>query len=194
MALASGTKFGPYEIQSLLGVEEQVYRARDERLEREVAIKVLPVNLPSTSPGGWSVKPKRFPNSHILNIRSLHDIGHEDGVAFLVMEYLESEAFEHRLSGLSRGHCRRSRLCVMLPRLPCALAKAPRPGITHRDLNSLNVMLTKNGAKLMDFGLAKQQGPQPLAATLPEMTVEQPKLTGAGAGKYWRGIGSTGRK
>ena len=104
MALTSGTKLGPYEIQSPLGAGGmgEVYRARDTRLERIVAIKVLPTSL-SSDPGlrqrleREAKSISRLSHPHIC---TLHDIGHQDGVDFLVMEYLEGETLEHRVSSI----------------------------------------------------------------------------------------------
>src|SRR5262249_49701080 len=111
------------------------------------------------------------------HICTLHDIGCHDGVDFLVMEYLEGETLEHRLL---KGPLPLEQALRYAAQIADALAKAHKLGITHRDLKPANVMLAKSGAKLMDFGLAKQVGPAPLAAALTEMTMEQSKLTGAG--------------
>jgi eukaryotic-like serine/threonine-protein kinase len=180
MPIAPGTKLGPYEILSPLGAGGmgEVYRARDTRLDREVAIKVLPANLSSDT----SLKQRlereakavsRLSHPHIC---TLHDIGDQDGVDFLVMEYLEGETLEQRLL---KGPLPPEQT-LRYAQIADALAKAHKLGITHRDLKPANVMLTKSGAKLMDFGLAKQSGPAPLAAALTEMTMEQAKLTSEG--------------
>jgi eukaryotic-like serine/threonine-protein kinase len=181
MALTSGTKLGPYEIQSPLGAGGmgEVYRARDTRLDREVAIKVLPASLSSDT----SLKQRlereakaisRLSHPHIC---TLHDIGQQDSVNFLVMEYLEGETLEQRLS---KGPLPPEQTLRYAAQIADALTKAHKLGITHRDLKPANVMLTKSGAKLMDFGLAKQSEVSPLAAALTEMTAEQSKLTGEG--------------
>jgi eukaryotic-like serine/threonine-protein kinase len=179
MALTSGTKLGPYEIQSPLGAGGmgEVYRARDSRLDRDVAIKVLPERLASDP----SLKQRldrearavsRLSHPHIC---TLHDIGHQDGMDFLVMEYLEGETLEQRLG---RGPLPPEQTLRYASQIADALAKAHKLGITHRDLKPANVMLTKGGAKLMDFGLAKQSGVAPLAEALTEMT--NAKLTSDG--------------
>src|SRR5208282_4489031 len=181
MALTSGTKLGPYEIQSPLGAGGmgEVYRARDARLDRDVAIKVLPANLSTDA----SLKQRldreakavsKLSHPHIC---TLHDIGHQDGVDFLVMEYLEGETLEHRLI---RGPLPTEQALRYGVEIADALAKAHRLGITHRDLKPANVMLTKSGAKLMDFGLAKQSGAGPLPNAMTEMTQDQAKLTSDG--------------
>src|ERR1700736_2644881 len=102
MSLASGTKLGPYEIQTALGAGGmvEVYRARDTRLDRTVAIKVLPAHLSSDAAlkQGLEREAKAVSKLSHPHICTLHDIGHQDGVDFLVMEYLEGETLEQRLS------------------------------------------------------------------------------------------------
>ena len=181
MALTSGTKLGPYEIQSPLGAGGmgEVYRARDKRLDRQVAIKVLPAGLSSDIALKQRLEREAKAVSKLSHphICTLYDIGHQDGVDFLVMEYLEGETIEHRLL---KGPLPPDQTLRYATQIADALAKAHKLGITHRDLKPANVMLTKSGAKLMDFGLAKQSGGASLADELTEMTVEQAKLTSDG--------------
>jgi len=181
MTLTSGTKLGPYEIQSALGAGGmgEVYRARDTRLERDVAIKVLPGSLSSDLNLRQRLEREAKAVSKLSHphICTLHDVGHQDGVDFLVMELVEGETLEQRLS---KGPLPPEQTLRIASQIAEALAKAHKLGITHRDLKPGNVMLTKTGAKLMDFGLAKQSGPAPLAAALTEMTMEQAKLTSEG--------------
>jgi serine/threonine protein kinase/Tol biopolymer transport system component len=181
MALPSGTKLGPYEILSALGAGGmgEVYRGRDTRLERDVAIKVLPSNLSSDPSLKQRLEREAKAVSKLSHphICTLHDIGHQDGVDFLVMELLEGETLEQRLT---KGALSSEQTVRYAAQIAEALAKAHKQGLTHRDLKPSNIMLTKSGAKLMDFGLAKQAGPAPLAAALTEMTMEQSKLTGEG--------------
>jgi Tol biopolymer transport system component len=181
MALAAGTKLGPYEIQSPLGAGGmgEVYRARDSRLDREVAVKVLPSHLSSDASLKQRLEREAKSVSKLSHphICTLHDIGHQNGMDFLVMEYLEGETLEQRLL---RGPLPTEQGLRYAAQIADALAKAHKLGITHRDLKPANVMLTKSGAKLMDFGLAKKSGPEPLAAALTEITAEQSKLTGEG--------------
>jgi Tol biopolymer transport system component/tRNA A-37 threonylcarbamoyl transferase component Bud32 len=181
MALTSGTKLGPYEIQSPLGAGGmgEVYRALDTRLDREVAIKVLPERLASDPSLKQRLEREARAVSKLSHphICTLHDIGHQDGVDFLVMEYLEGETLEQRLS---RGPLPPDQTLRYAAQIADALAKAHKLGITHRDLKPANVMLTKSGAKLMDFGLAKQSSAMSLATALTEMTQEQAKLTSEG--------------
>jgi len=181
MALTFGTKLGPYEIQSALGAGGmgEVYRARDTRLERDVAVKVLPANLSSDPSLRQRLEREAKAVSKLSHphICTLHDVGHQDGVDFLVMELVEGETLEHRLM---KGPLPPEQTIRIAMQIADALARAHKLGIVHRDLKPANVMLTKTGAKLMDFGLAKHSGPAPLAAALTEMTMEQAKLTSEG--------------
>ncbi len=157
----------------------EVYRARDTRLERDVAVKVLPANL-SSDPSlrqRLEREAKAVSKLNHPHICTLHDIGHQDGVDFLVMELVEGETLEHRLT---KGPLLPEQTLRFAAQIADAVAKAHRLGIVHRDLKPSNVMLTKTGAKLMDFGLAKEFGSAPLAAALSEMTTEQSKLTAEG--------------
>ena len=156
MGLATGTKLGPYEIQSALGSGGmgEVYRARDTRLERTVAIKVLSSH-PSESPDlkqRFEREAKAISSLNHPNICTLHDVGSQDGTDFLVMEYLEGETLAERLI---HGSLKIDDALKVGLDIAEALDTAHRRGIVHRDLKPGNVMLTKSGAKLMDFGLAK---------------------------------------
>jgi eukaryotic-like serine/threonine-protein kinase len=179
MGLPSGTKLGPYEIQSPLGAGGmgEVYRALDTRLEREVAVKVLPANLSSDPSLRQRLEREAKAISKLSHphICTLHDIGHHDGVDFLVMELVEGETLERRLT---RGPLPTAETLRIASEIADALAQAHKLGIVHRDLKPANVMLTKTGAKLMDFGLAKQAS---LVGDLPLMTAEQSKLTMQGS-------------
>jgi eukaryotic-like serine/threonine-protein kinase len=156
MALTSGTKLGPYEIQSQLGAGGmgEVYRARDTRLDRTVAIKVLPHHL-SSDPDlkqRFEREARAISSLNHPRICTLHDVGHQDGIDFLVMECLEGESLGDRL----RKGPLPLKEALKIGIEGCeALEAAQQSGIVHRDLKPGNVMLTKNGAKLMDFGLAK---------------------------------------
>jgi eukaryotic-like serine/threonine-protein kinase len=180
MAIVPGTMLGPYEILSALGAGGmgEVYRARDTRLERSVAIKVLPANLSSDPSLRQRLEREAKAVSKLSHphICTLHDIGHQDGVDFLVMELIEGETLEHRLM---KGPLSTEQTILYAAQIAEALAKAHKLGITHRDLKPPNVMLTKSGAKLMDFGLAKQTAPV-AAKAFAEMTLEQSKLTSEG--------------
>ncbi|HLZ42257.1 MAG TPA: protein kinase [Candidatus Sulfotelmatobacter sp.] len=163
MPLASGTKLGPYEIQSPLGAGGmgEVYRALDTRLNRVVAIKVLASNL-SASPELKQRLEREARAISSLNhphICQLYDIGSQGGTDFLVMEYLEGETLAERLR---KGAIPLTEIYKIGIAVAEALSLAHRQGIVHRDLKPGNIMLTPSGAKLMDFGLAK---PLSLAAT-----------------------------
>jgi serine/threonine protein kinase/Tol biopolymer transport system component len=159
MALTSGTKLGPYEIQSPLGAGGmgEVYRARDPRLERTVAIKVLPTHL-NANPElrtRFEREAKAISGLQHPNICVLYDVGSQGDIDFLVMEYLEGETLHARLA---RKPLTPDETLKIATEVADALVKAHRSGIIHRDLKPGNVMLTKGGAKLMDFGLAKPLG------------------------------------
>jgi eukaryotic-like serine/threonine-protein kinase len=156
MALPSGTKLGPYEIQSPLGAGGmgEVYRARDIRLDRTVAVKVLASHL-SSSPELKQRMEREARAISSLNhphICHLYDIGSQDGTDYLVMEFLEGETLAERLR---KGPLPLNEILRIGIAVTEALAVAHRQGIVHRDLKPGNIMLTKGGAKLMDFGLAK---------------------------------------
>ena len=182
MPLQTGTKLGPYEIQGAVGAGGmgEVYRARDTRLERTVAIKVLPQHL-SDNPAlkqRLEREAKSVSNLSHPNICTLYDVGEQEGAAFLVLEFLEGETLEKRLA---RGPLPAEQLLRLAIEITDALEKAHKQGIIHRDLKPANIMLTKTGSKLMDFGLAKlADQPAPVAAALSELTAENRKLTAEG--------------
>jgi len=158
MALTSGTKLGPYEIQSPLGAGGmgEVYRAKDTRLDRPVAIKVLPSHLSSDPELKQRMEREAKAISALqhANICTLYDIGTHDGTDFLVMEYLEGQTLAERLV---KGALPVEQVLKIGTEIAQALEKAHQHGIVHRDLKPANIMLTKAGAKLMDFGLAKPE-------------------------------------
>jgi eukaryotic-like serine/threonine-protein kinase len=159
MALASGTKLGPYEIQLPLGAGGmgEVYKARDTRLDRTVAIKVLPMHL-SANPelrARFEREAKAISALQHPHICVLYDVGSQNDVDFLVMEYLEGETLYTRLARKPLTPDEAIKIAI---EIADALEKAHRSGIVHRDLKPGNVMLTKAGSKLMDFGLAKSFG------------------------------------
>jgi eukaryotic-like serine/threonine-protein kinase len=156
MTLTLGTRLGPYEIAAPLGTGGmgEVYRARDTRLERTVAIKVLPDHLScnADSKQRFEREARALSSLNHPHICALYDIGTQDGVAFLVMEYMEGETMAERLR---KGALPIEQVLKIGIEVADALDKAHRHGIVHRDLKPGNIMLTKSGAKLMDFGLAK---------------------------------------
>jgi serine/threonine protein kinase len=170
MALLSGKHLGPYEILSPLGAGGmgEVYKARDTRLNRLVAIKVLPAPV-SDRP---EVKQRFEREAQAIaalnhpNICVLHDIGHQDGVDYLVMEHLEGETLADRLN---RGPLALEQALRVGIEIGDALDKAHRSGVLHRDVKPGNIMLTRSGAKLLDFGLAKLKSAGQAALPLSEL-------------------------
>src|ERR1700722_20277019 len=156
MPILTGKRLGPYEILSGIGAGGmgEVYRAKDTRLNRIVAIKVLPSHL-ADSPElreRFEREAKTISSLNHPHICTLYDVGHQDGTDFLVMEYLEGETLAARLT---KGPLPLDQVLKYAIEIVDALDKAHRKGITHRDLKPGNIMLTKSGAKLLDFGLAK---------------------------------------
>jgi Tol biopolymer transport system component len=156
MPLANGTRLGPYEILAAIGAGGmgEVYRAKDTRLDRMVAIKVLPSHLSHNAQLKQRFEREARTISQLSHphICALHDIGHQNGTDFLVMEYLEGETLAGRVD---RGPLPTEQVLKYGVQIAEALDKAHRQGIVHRDLKPGNVMLTRSGAKLLDFGLAK---------------------------------------
>ena len=156
MGISAGTRLGPYEIIAPLGAGGmgEVYRARDARLERTVAIKVLSTHL-SDNPDlkqRFEREAKTISQFNHPNICTLYDVGHENSTDYLVMEFLEGESLAERLK---RGPLPLKEMIAIGCDIADALDRAHRAGIVHRDLKPGNIMLTKSGAKLLDFGLAK---------------------------------------
>ncbi len=160
MPLCSGKMLGPYEIQSPLGAGGmgEVYRARDSRLARTVAIKVLPEHLSEKleAKERFDREARAISSLSHPNICHLYDVGQQDGVNFLVMEYLEGETLADRLL---KGPLAPEQVVKYGIEICEGLERAHKSGVVHRDLKPGNIMLTKSGAKLMDFGLAKPAVP-----------------------------------
>src|ERR1035441_4999090 len=156
MAIPAGRRLGPYEILSAIGAGGmgEVYKARDTRLDRIVAIKVLPTHLAGRSElrERFEREAKTIASLNHPHICTLYDTGHQDDTDFLVMEYIEGETLARRLV---KGPLPLVQVLQYAVEIADALDKAHRKGITHRDLKPGNIMLTKAGAKLLDFGLAK---------------------------------------
>src|ERR1022692_3872179 len=166
MALASGTKLGPYEIVSPLGAGGmgEVYLASDTRLNRSVAVKILPSHL-SKDPEAkqrFDREARTISSLNHPNICTLHDVGHQDGIDYLVMEHLEGQTLAERLS---KGPLPIEQVLKYGAEICDGLERAHRSGVVHRDLKPGNIMLTKTGAKLMDFGLAKASVASPAATS-----------------------------
>ncbi|MGA3053594.1 MAG: protein kinase [Candidatus Korobacteraceae bacterium] len=176
MALASGTKLGPYEIVSPLGAGGmgEVYRARDTRLDRSVAVKILPSHL-SEDPEAkqrFDREARTISSLNHPNICTLHDVGHQDGTDYLVMELLEGQTLAERLS---KGPLPIDQVLKYGAEICDGLERAHRGGVVHRDLKPGNIMLTKTGAKLMDFGLAKEAVASATAASGLTATAKTPQ-------------------
>jgi serine/threonine protein kinase/Tol biopolymer transport system component len=191
MALTSGTRLGPFEIVAVLGAGGmgEVYRAKDTRLGRDVAIKILPTSICSDTVARqrFEREAKSISALNHPNICVLHDVGCHEGLDYLVMECVEGETLAARLQ---KGPLPFSELLKTGIEIANALASAHRLGLVHRDLKPSNIMLTKAGAKLMDFGLAKPIVLNPITpASAPAFTGETltsnqspgSPLTGVGA-------------
>jgi len=156
MALATGTKLGPYEIIAPLGAGGmgEVYRARDNRLDRTVAIKILPAHLAGDAEaiGRLDREARAISSLTHPHICHLYDIGSQGEARYLVMEYLEGETLADRLR---KGALSLEQFFRIGIEICEGLEAAHRGGVLHRDLKPSNIMLTKSGVKLMDFGLAK---------------------------------------
>src|SRR5450631_3806902 len=157
MALTSGTKLGPYEIQSPLGAGGmgEVYRARDTRLARDVAIKVLPEALASDQERLRRFEKEARSASALNhpNIVTIYDFGSEGGVSYIAMELVEGATLREQLAS---GPLQVKKLLQITPQIAEGLARAHEAGIVHRDLKPENVMVKKDGlVKILDFGLAK---------------------------------------
>src|ERR1700674_1103168 len=154
MSLTPGTKLGPYEVIASAGAGGmgEVYRARDTRLDRTVAIKILPAHL-SDNPEAkqrFDHEARAISSLNHPNICTLYDVGHQDGMDYLVMEFLEGETLAARLA---KGPLLPEQVLKYGIEICEGLEKAHKTGVIHRDLKPGNIMLTKTGAKLMDFGL-----------------------------------------
>ena len=198
MPLTPGTRLGPYEITGSLGAGGmgEVYKARDTRLDRSVAIKVLPPDV-STDPerrARFEREAKTIAGLNHPHICTLHDVGRDvpteqaegggrgadrPAVDYLVMELVSGETLAARLE---RGPLPLEQALAVGTEIADALSTAHRQGVTHRDLKPANVMLTKTGAKLLDFGLAKLtgHGERPAAASLASAATEMRPLTSEG--------------
>jgi eukaryotic-like serine/threonine-protein kinase len=182
MPILPGRRLGPYEILSAIGAGGmgEVYKARDNRLDRIVAIKVLPVHLADRSElrERFEREARTIASLNHPHICTLHDIGQQDGTDFLVMEYLEGETLAQRLN---KGSLPLEQVLQYSIEIADALDKAHRKGVTHRDLKPGNIMLTKSGTKLLDFGLAKlKQEAAPANVPLSELPTANDPLTAQG--------------
>jgi serine/threonine protein kinase len=183
MPLGPGTRLGTYEILTLLGSGGmgEVYRARDTKLGRDVALKILPERLTHDAEriARFRREAQVLATLNHPHICTLFDVGHQDGIDYLVMEYLEGETLADRIA-------RRRPLIVddalkVSAEIADARDKTHRAGIVHRDLKPANIMLTKSGVKLLDFGLAKLRPAQPAAlASLSSVATRSAPMTSKG--------------
>ena len=182
MTINSGTRLSHYEIISRIGAGGmgEVYRARDTRLDRIVAIKVLPDHLAAHTETRqrFEREARAVSSLNHPHICTLHDVGNQDGLDYLVMELIEGESLADRLI---KGALPTDQVLRYATQIADALDKAHRAGIVHRDLKPANIMLTKSGTKLLDFGLAKMQASNSeLVTSATSLPTERHSLTGEG--------------
>src|SRR5712671_1820015 len=175
MPLSPGVRLGPYEILDAIGAGGmgEVYRAKDTRLDRTVAIKILPAHL-SSDPlrkQRFEREAKTISSLNHPNICMLHDVGQQDGIDYLVMECVEGATLAKRLE---KGALPLEQVLKIGAQIADALDKAHRSGVVHRDLKPGNIMLTVTGAKLLDFGLAKPAAPLSSGVTLTAASKQSP--------------------
>jgi serine/threonine protein kinase len=182
VALKAGARLGPYEILSAIGAGGmgEVYRAKDTRLERVVAIKILREHLADNPERRARFEREALASSKLNHphICTLHDVGRDDGINCLVVEYLDGQTLADRLR---KGALPIDQALAIAIDIADALDAAHRAGIIHRDLKPANVMLTKPGAKLLDFGIARLDYLMPTgtaAATTPATLTAENALLG----------------
>ena len=181
MSLANGARLGPYEVVAPIGAGGmgEVYKARDSRLNRDVAIKILPAAL-SADPERrerFEREARAVSSLNHPNICAVYDVGSQDGIDYLVMELLDGESLAARLAN---GPLPLELALRCGIEIADALSRAHRQGIVHRDLKPANVVLTKQGAKLLDFGLAKVGAPAGPASGASMMPTLEKSLTADG--------------
>src|SRR6202158_5989548 len=181
MPILPGRRLGPYEILSAIGAGGmgEVYKARDTRLDRIVAIKVLPAHLADRAElrERFEREARAIAGLSHPHICTLYDTGHQDEIDYLVMEYLEGETLAQRLV---KGSLPIQQVLQYAIEIADALDKAHRKGITHRDLKPGNIMLTKSGTKLLDFGLAKLKQEVSPATPVSQLPTMNSAITGEG--------------
>jgi eukaryotic-like serine/threonine-protein kinase len=168
MVFAAGAKLGPYEVLSPIGRGGmgEVYKARDTRLDRTVAIKVLPEHIAQRADlrARFEREARAVASLNHPHICVLHDIGNQDGSGYIVMEYMEGETLAARIA---KGALPLDQALELAIQIADALDHAHRAGVTHRDVKPENIMVTRDGVKVLDFGLAKSMpGSRPAEATL----------------------------
>jgi len=179
MALSPGTRLGPYAVTAKIGEGGmgEVYQATDTRLDRTVAIKVLPEHVASDPDlrQRFTREAKAISSLNHPHICTLYDVGEHEGASFLVMEHLEGDTLAARLT---QGPLPTAQVLRYAAEIADALDKAHRQGITHRDLKPGNIMLTTSGTKLLDFGLAKLRPPGTIGAEAFSAATQSAPLTG----------------
>ena len=180
VSLQPSTRLGPYEIISAIGAGGmgEVYKARDARLDRTVAIKILPEHRYGSPQARerFEREAKAISSLNHPHICTVYDVGRQDGIEYLVMEYLEGETLAHRIRN---GPLPLEQVLQHAIKIAGALDTAHKHGVVHRDLKPGNVMLTKTGAKLLDFGLAKVRAAETTADTT-ALATETTPLTSEG--------------
>jgi serine/threonine protein kinase/Tol biopolymer transport system component len=169
LAVVRGTRLGPYEVLELLGAGGmgEVYRARDTRLGRDVAVKVLPAHVAHDPEalGRFAQETRAVASLNHPHICALFDVGREDDVDYAVMELLEGETLRERLS---QGALPPAKVIELTEQTCQGLAAAHARGVVHRDLKPENLFLTRDGVKILDFGLARRTtGPEAGGETSP---------------------------
>ena len=181
MPVAPGSRLGPYEIVSQIGAGGmgEVWRGRDTRLGRDVAVKILPEGFAASDQfrARFDREAKAISSLNHPNICTLFDVGEHDSMSFLIMELIEGESLADRLS---RGPLPPDQVLRYGAQIADALERAHKQGIVHRDLKPGNVMLTKSGAKLLDFGLARSDFDGSRVQGLTEMPTQARPLTQEG--------------
>ena len=176
-----GKTLSHYKILSKLGQggQGEVYLAEDSRLDRKVALKILPEHLSERADlrERFEREARAVSSLNHPHICTLHDIGEQDGIHYLVMEHLEGESLADRLE---KGALSLEQTLEYAIQIADALDKAHRQGVVHRDLKPGNIMLVKSGAKLLDFGLAKLKATEATEENLSELPTEQASLTAEG--------------
>src|SRR6266536_3335918 len=176
MTLAAGSRLGPYEILSPLGAGgmEEVYRARDTKLDREVAIKVLPEKLAADAAAlaRFEREARAVAALSHPNILGIYDLGRDDGITYAAMELLRGETLRERLE---EGALPQRKALEYALQIAHGLAAAHEKGIVHRDLKPENVFVTSAGrVKILDFGLAKVSSAQPDETRSPTVAATEP--------------------
>ena len=174
MPLAQGDKLGPYTILAPIGAGGmgEVYKARDTRLDRTVAIKVLPEHIARREDlrARFEREARAVASLKHAHICTLYDIGSQNGAGYMVMEFMEGETLADRIA---KGPLPLEQALKFATQIADALDRAHRAGVTHRDVKPQNIMLTRDGAKVLDFGLAKSIAkPGPSEETVTVLTTE----------------------